>query len=221
MCGNRGTDEVRTPTGRHVCPWRVPLARPSAVWGATELDPDDDAPPNLHLFRLMPYNHHMPTDRRSSFGFDATPPFHQVPTITCVPSRPFPPPPPPSPPSAPPSPPPYLVTERTDCFLGGRVTFVTTPSETPGTLWEANVHMERWLVGAQLTFNFYGDSLYAHPLRIASIQVRRPLLRRLALFLATPEHCPSAARGAGTGALPERRARSGYRSTPLAAHPSE
>jgi len=157
----------------------------SEIWGATERDPEDvadiwqqterdlddeEVPPNLHVFRLMPYNHHMPTDRRSSFGFDATPPFHHLPVIHCIPSRPFPPPPPPSPPSAPPAPPPYIVTERTDCFLGGRVTFVTTPGETPGTLWEANVKMERWMAGAQLTLDFYGEQLYAHPLRVASIQ---------------------------------------------------
>ena len=184
-------------------------------------------PPSLVTFRLMPYNHHMPTDRRSSFGFDATPPFHHLPTLSCIPSRPFPPPPPPSPPREPPAPPPYIVTERTDCFLGGRVTFVTTPGvrahayacvrtwtccaayscaspcrarslscvcarvplvaspagrpptltpccplvpqETPGTLWEVNVQMERWLVGSQLTLNFFGDQLHQHPLRVASM----------------------------------------------------
>jgi hypothetical protein len=99
----------------------------SEVWGATVIEPDEGDPPSIVTFRLMPYNHHMPTDRRSCFGFDATPPFHHLPKIACIPSRPFPPPPPPSPPAAPPSPPPYIVTERADCFLGGRVTFVTTP----------------------------------------------------------------------------------------------
>ena len=143
----------------------------SEAWGATVVDTDDDPDigPNVVVFRLMPFNHHMPTDRRSCFGFDATPPFHHMPLISCVPSRPFPPPPPPSPPSTPPSPPPYITTERSDCFLGGRVTFVITPGEVPGMLWEANVKMERWLIGAQLTLNFFGDQLYAHPLRVASV----------------------------------------------------
>ena len=66
----------------------------SEVWGATVMDTEGDADigPNVVVFRLMPFNHHMPTDRRSCFGFDATPPFHHMPLISCVPSRPFPPP---------------------------------------------------------------------------------------------------------------------------------
>jgi hypothetical protein len=104
----------------------------SEIWGATLIDDDDALADNTHTFRLMPFNHHMPTDRRSCFGFDARPPFHSVPVISCIPSRPFPPPPPPSPPFPPPTPPPYMVTERTDCFLGGRVTFVTTPGTVRG-----------------------------------------------------------------------------------------
>ena len=121
-------------------------------------------------FRLMPFNHHMPTDRRSCFGFDSSPMFHSMPMISCTPVLPFPPPPPPSPPAPPPAPPPYLQTERGDCFLGGRVEFVTTPSSTPGTLWEVSVHLDRWLMGSQLTLDFFGEQLRAHPLRIASFQ---------------------------------------------------
>ena len=33
---------------------------------------------------------------------------------------------------------------------------------------QVNVHMERWLVGAQLTLNFYGDHLRVHPLRVSA-----------------------------------------------------
>jgi len=161
----------------------------SEVWGAQTMD--DDAPEASALaaagktrwtFRLLPFNHHMPTDRRSCFGFDSTPPFHTLPIISCIPSQPFPPPPPPSAPSPPPAPPPYMVTERSDCFLGGRVTYVTTPGNTPGTLWEVNVHMERWLVGAQLTLNFFGDHLRAHPLRIASFQPSDAILQVAATY---------------------------------------
>ena len=43
--------------------------------------------------------------------------------------------------------------------------------------------MERWLVGSQLTLNFFGDQLHQHPLRVASMappdavhQVRDPTI---------------------------------------------
>jgi len=148
----------------------------SEVWGAQIIDYDvtsDDEEAELvtdAMFRLLPFNHHTPLDRRSSFGFDATPPFHKIPVISCIPSHPLPPPPPPSPPLPPPEPPPFFVTERADCFLGGRITFVTPPSDVPGTLWEVNVKMNHWKVGAQLTLDFFGEQLKKHPLRIKSIE---------------------------------------------------
>jgi len=142
----------------------------SEVWGAQLLDVEEEAMITEATFRLLPYNHHTPLDRRSAFGFDATPPFHQIPTISCIPSHPFPPPPPPTPPLPPPAPPPFFVSERSDCFLGGRLTFVTAPSDIPGALWEVNVKMHRWEVGAQLTLNFYGDQLKKHPLRIKTVE---------------------------------------------------
>ena len=40
----------------------------------------------------------------------------------------------------------------------------------PGALWEVNVKMQRWEVGAQLTIDFFGDQLKKHPLRIKSIE---------------------------------------------------
>jgi hypothetical protein len=139
----------------------------SQLWGATLVEDDDGSPPGVVHVRLLPFNHHTPTDRRSSFGFDATPPFHELPFISCVPSRPFPPPPPPSAPSPPPSPPPFHVTERDECFLGGRVTFLKSPDEKPGTLWEVEVELDTWMVGAQLTLDFFGKSLKQHPLRLS------------------------------------------------------
>ena len=45
------------------------------------------------------------------------------------------------------------------------------PTRTqPGALWEVNVKMQRWEVGAQLTIDFFGDQLKKHPLRIKSIE---------------------------------------------------
>ena len=45
------------------------------------------------------------------------------------------------------------------------------PLQRPGTLWEVKVHMERWRPGSQITLNFVGEQLRAHPLRVAGFQL--------------------------------------------------
>ena len=58
------------------------------VWGALLDEIDEGDATSAATFRLMPYNHHTPLDRRSAFGFEATPPFHSMPHIIWVESAP-------------------------------------------------------------------------------------------------------------------------------------
>ena len=48
----------------------------SDVWGAQLMEEGEGVV--TATFKLLPFNHHTPMDRRSAFGFDATPPFHSM-----------------------------------------------------------------------------------------------------------------------------------------------
>ena len=56
------------------------------VWGAQLVEEAENAV--TATFKLLPFNHHTPLDRRSGFGFEATPPFHSMPHIIWVESAP-------------------------------------------------------------------------------------------------------------------------------------
>lgn len=110
-------------------------------WGAEFLgEPEDDeyeyessspkpaAVGYTARFRLMPLSRGLPPERKDSFGFEASPPFHSMPTISCILNKNLPPPPPPSPPSPSPPPPQRKLVDEHECFLGGRMAFVKPPS---------------------------------------------------------------------------------------------
>lgn len=66
-------------------------------------------------FRLLPLSRGLPPERKSSFGFEASPPFHAMPKITCELRQQLPPPPPPSPPSPSPPPPQRSLVDESQC----------------------------------------------------------------------------------------------------------
>ncbi|KAL1525128.1 hypothetical protein AB1Y20_020000 [Prymnesium parvum] len=111
-----------------------------SVWGAEVVDDDKDKS-NKHgqtvSFRLLPMARGIPPDRKSAFGFEATPPFHSVPSIDCTLRKELPPPPPPSPPWPKPPPPLRVLIDPRECFLQGRMNFVKPPSQV-GMPWRSN-----------------------------------------------------------------------------------
>ena len=109
------------------------------AWGAEymgEPEVDDptgdgaDMPHEGHTmrFRLMPLSRGLPPERKDSFGFEASPPFHNMPSISCSLKQRLPPPPPPSPPRPSPPPPQRKLVDENECYLGGRMAFVKPPS---------------------------------------------------------------------------------------------
>jgi len=137
------------------------------AWGAELISDDVDADDGHGLadqqtlrFRLMPLARGLPPERKDSFGFEATPPFHEMPTIACDLRRALPPPPPPSPPK--PSPPPP---ER-------KLVDTSQPPSHVGVPWRFDVTLVQWVPDVLLTLNFAGDAhdLQGHPLQIDSIE---------------------------------------------------
>ena len=123
-------------------------------------------------FRLMPLARGLPPERKDSFGFEASPPFHSMPSISCILQKRLPPPPPPSPPSPSPPPPQRKLVDENDCFLGGRMAFVKPPTQV-GVPWLIDVTLVHWVPDVLLTLNFVGDSaheLEGHPLQIDSVR---------------------------------------------------
>ena len=149
--------------------------RVSSVWGAEmvteDLDGKNDPRHQTIRFRLVPIARGLPPERRSAFGFEATPEFHSNPTISCMLKKALPPPPPPSPPYPYPPPPLRKLVDNAECFLGGRM-FFTKPPTTVGVPWRFDVILDRWQPDVLLTFNFVGDSyiLKGHPLQIESVE---------------------------------------------------
>ena len=152
--------------------------RVSQAWGAELLSDDVDADEGHGLadqqtlrFRLMPLARGLPPERKDSFGFEAMPPFHEIPVISCELRRALPPPPPPSPPSPSPPPPERKLVDTSECFLGGRMTFVKPPSHV-GIPWRFDVTLVKWVPDVLLTLNFAGDAhdLQGHPLQIDSVE---------------------------------------------------
>jgi hypothetical protein len=145
----------------------------SSVWGAEVLSDDVGSDPQHQTvrFRLMPIARGLPPERRSAFGFEATPEFHSNPTISCTLKKALPPPPPPSPPYPYPPPPLRLLVDEKACFLGGRM-FFTKPPTTVGVPWRFDVTLDRWEPDVLLTLNFIGDTwtLKGHPLQIESVE---------------------------------------------------
>lgn len=144
-------------------------------WGAEVVDDDKEDESNARgqtvSFRLLPQARGIPPERKSSFGFEATPPFHSAPTIRCTLKKELPPPPPPSPPWPNPPPPVRALISARDCFLRGRVNFVTPPSRV-GMPWRFDVTLDTWVPDVLLTINFVGDTyeLQRHPLQIESVE---------------------------------------------------
>ena len=149
------------------------------TWGAELLSDDVEADENGQSsssrqtvrFRLMPLARGLPPERKSSFGFEATPPFHHMPTIRCDLKHLLPPPPPPSPPSPSPPPPERMLVDTSECFLGGRMMFVKPPTQV-GVPWRFDVTLVDWVPDVLLTLNFVGDAhlLAGHPLQIDSVE---------------------------------------------------
>lgn len=162
--------------------FREPISVGQA-WGAELVgEPEDDdedgmASPSTGFtlrFRLLPLSRGLPPERKDSFGFEASPPFHSMPTISCILRQRLPPPPPPSPPSPSPPPPQRKLVDEHECFLGGRMAFVKPPS-TVGMPWRIDVTLVKWEPDVLLTLNFVGDSaheLEGHPLQIDSVNPR-------------------------------------------------
>lgn len=151
----------------------------SSVWGAEVVSEDvmprsaaaqGDRQHQTIRFRLIPIARGLPPERRSAFGFEATPVFHSNPTISCTLKKALPPPPPPSPPFPYPPPPMRKLIDEHDCFLGGRM-FFTKPPTTVGVPWRFDVALDNWYPDVLLTLNFFGDTwtLKGHPLQIESI----------------------------------------------------
>lgn len=146
------------------------------TWGAEfvgaldEEDPENSPTSGYAVrFRLLPISRGLPPERKSSFGFEASPPFHVMPTITCSLRQKLPPPPPPSPPNPSPPPPERKLLDENECFLGGRMAFLKPPS-VAGVPWRVDVTLVKWQPDVLLTLNFVGDthSLEQHPLQIES-----------------------------------------------------
>ena len=153
------------------------------AWGAEVID--DDVPPEpgqprgkgqTVRFRLLPIARGLPPERKSSFGFEASPPFHAIPAITCTLKHSLPPPPPPSPPSPSPPPPQRALIDRGDCFLGGRMHFTKPPSGI-GMPWRLDLIVDMWAADILITLDFKGDAaeLRAHPLQIEEVQPKEAL----------------------------------------------
>ena len=146
----------------------------SSVWGAEQVGEDSNADAETEghkvSFRLIPLSRGLPTERKSSFGFEASPPFHALPTIDCTLRQRLPPPPPPSPPSPSPPPPERKLVDESECFLGGRMIFIKPPSQV-GVPWRIDVTLVKWMPDVLLTLNFVGDThaLEGHPLQIDSV----------------------------------------------------
>ena len=149
------------------------------TWGAEVLSDDVEADEDGQSssstqtvrFRLMPIARGLPPERKSSFGFEASPPFHHMPTIRCELKHMLPPPPPPSPPSPSPPPPERMLVDTSECFLGGRMMFVKPPTQV-GVPWRFDVTLVDWVPDVLLTLNFVGDThlLEGHPLQIDSVE---------------------------------------------------
>ena len=144
------------------------------IWGAEQVGADDeedaDVEGHKYAFRLMTLSRGLPPERKSSFGFEASPPFHELPTIGCTLRQRLPPPPPPSPPSPSPPPPERKLVDESECFLGGRMIFIKPPSQV-GVPWRIDVTLVKWMPDVLLTLNFVGDThaLEGHPLQIDSV----------------------------------------------------
>ena len=112
-------------------------------------------------------------ERKSAFGFSGDGDISALPHIACSLNNPMPRPPPPNPPNPPPEVPPFYVASRSGCFLGGGATFTVAPSTDSlvGWIesWEITVTFQNWQPGVNVLFNFYGDHLLEHPLKVLSI----------------------------------------------------
>jgi len=148
----------------------------SEFWGAEEVVDDElVVPPGYAMtvrVRLIVMPRGTPRERRDAFGFDASPPIHAEPLISCTLKTALPPPPPPLPPSPSPPPPRKDAILPTNCYLGGHFTFGLEPNPNAvGTPWRLDLTIAHWRPDILLTIDFVGETwkLNAHPLEIESI----------------------------------------------------